>query len=143
MAGCGGKTDGSGRSVRHFSGCLLCGKPLRYELIAVPRRCSVCGEEKLSDAVCEDGHFVCNECHAAGLDEFFVPFLLQSQERDPLKLLEERMALPQAHMHGPEHHAIVPCVLLTAFHNNGGGLHGGAARRGDAAEHGTLYLYAR
>ncbi len=103
-----------------FSGCLLCGKPLRYEAVAVPRRCSVCGEEALSDAVCEDGHFVCNACHAAGLDQFFVPFLLQSGEKDPLRLLEDVMALPGVHMHGPEHHAIVPCVLLTAWHNNGG-----------------------
>ena len=103
-----------------FSGCMLCGKPLRYELVAVPRRCSICGEEKLSDAVCEDGHFVCNECHAAGLDQFFVPWLLQSGERDPLRLFEQVVALPQVHMHGPEHHAIVPCVLLTAWHNCGG-----------------------
>ncbi len=115
-----------GRSVRAagkknvFSGCMLCGKALRYDLIAVPRRCAVCGEEKLSDAVCEDGHFVCNDCHAAGLDEFFVPFLLQSEEKDPLALLERVMTLPQVHMHGPEHHAIVPCVLLTAWHNCGG-----------------------
>ena len=120
MAGCceipvrGEKTRGA------FSGCMLCGKPLRYELVAVPRRCSICGEEKLSDAVCEDGHFVCNECHAAGLDQFFVPWLLQSGERDPLRLFEQVVALPQVHMHGPEHHAIVPCVLLTAWHNCGG-----------------------
>ena len=120
MAGCceipvrGENTRGT------FSGCMLCGKPLRYELVAVPRRCSICGEEKLSDAVCEDGHFVCNECHAAGLDQFFVPWLLQSGERDPLRLFEQVVALPQVHMHGPEHHAIVPCVLLTAWHNCGG-----------------------
>ena len=25
-------------------------------------------------------------------------------------------------MHGPEHHVIVPCVLLTAYRNNGGGI---------------------
>ncbi|MFR8797890.1 MAG: DUF5714 domain-containing protein [Blautia massiliensis (ex Durand et al. 2017)] len=27
--------------------------------------------------------------------------------------------LPSVHTHRPEHHAIVPCVLLTAFRNNG------------------------
>ncbi len=123
MAGCSeipGRGERSGNRRGAFSGCMLCGKPLKYELIAVPRRCAVCGEEKLSDAVCEGGHFVCNECHAAGLDEFFVPFLLQSGEKDPLLLLEQVMKLPQVHMHGPEHHAIVPCVLLTAWHNCGG-----------------------
>ena len=26
------------------------------------------------------------------------------------------------HMHGPEHHVIVPCVLLTAYRNNGGAI---------------------
>lgn len=120
MAGCC-EIPGRGKGKRDvFSGCMLCGKALKYDLIAVPRRCAVCGEEALSDAVCEDGHFVCNACHAAGLDQFFVPFLLQSEERDPLALLEQVMALPQVHMHGPEHHAIVPCVLLTAWHNNGG-----------------------
>ena len=29
-------------------------------------------------------------------------------------------ALPSEHMHGPEHHIIVPLVLLTALRNNGG-----------------------
>ncbi len=123
MAGCSEIPGREGRDTRKrgaFSGCMLCGKPLRYELIAVPRRCAVCGEEKLSDAVCEDGHFVCNTCHTAGLDVFYIPFLLQSGEKDPLRLLEQVLALPQVHLHGPEHHAIVPCVLLTAYHNNGG-----------------------
>ena len=120
MAGCCEIPGRDAKKRGAFSGCMLCGKPLRYELVAVPRRCSICGEEKLSDAVCEDGHFVCNECHAAGLDQFFVPWLLQSGERDPLRLFEQVVALPQVHMHGPEHHAIVPCVLLTAWHNCGG-----------------------
>lgn len=123
MAGCceiPGRSRGPSERTGAFSGCMLCGKPLRYDLLPVMRRCTVCGEEKLSDAMCEDGHFVCNECHSAGLDEFFVPFLLQSTEKDPLQLLEQVMKLPQVHMHGPEHHAIVPCVLLTAWHNCGG-----------------------
>ena len=120
MAGCCEVPGRAAKKQGAFSGCMLCGKPLKYDLIAVSRRCAVCGEEALSDAVCEDGHFVCNACHAAGLDEFFVPYLLQSEQRDPLLLLETVMALPPVHMHGPEHHAIVPCVLLTAWRNNGG-----------------------
>ena len=110
-----------GKTIGKFSGCMLCGKPLRYEKGARLRRCSVCGEEKLSTCACEDGHFVCDACHSAGLDVYFIPFLLQSRESCPQTLLEQVMALPQVHMHGPEHHAIVPCVLLTAFHNCGGG----------------------
>lgn len=109
------------RPTERFSGCLLCGKELRYEQTPILRRCAICGEERLSDCVCEDGHFVCDACHSAGLDVFFIPYLLRSREKCPQRLLEEVMALPQVHLHGPEHHAIVPCVLLTAFHNCGGG----------------------
>ena len=109
------------KKAEHFSGCMLCGKPLVYEKEQRLRRCAVCGEEKLSECACEDGHFVCDACHAAGLDQFFIPFLLHSTETDPLRLFEQIIELPQVHMHGPEHHAIVPCVLLTAFHNCGGG----------------------
>ena len=109
------------RPVEKFSGCLLCGKPLRYEREASVRRCAVCGKEYLSTCVCEAGHYVCDDCHSAGLDDFFVPFLLQSRENSPLLLLEEILKMPRVHMHGPEHHVIVPCVLLTAFHNCGGG----------------------
>lgn len=109
------------QSTESFSGCLLCGKPLRYEREASLRRCAVCGEERLSACACEDGHYVCDACHSAGLDLFFIPYLLQSREASPLLLLEQVMQLPRVHMHGPEHHVIVPCVLLTAFHNCGGG----------------------
>ncbi|URW87332.1 DUF5714 domain-containing protein [Blautia wexlerae] len=45
--------------------------------------------------------------------------LRSGTEKDPLPLLEEIMDLPSVHMHGPEHHAIVPSVLLTALRNNG------------------------
>ncbi|MCR5090794.1 MAG: hypothetical protein K6C08_14950 [Oscillospiraceae bacterium] len=121
MSECCSKENESINPGGEFRDCMLCGKPLRYEKKASMRRCSICGEEKLSNCACEDGHYVCDACHAAGLDQFFVPFLLKSDEKCPLTLLEQVMAMPQVHMHGPEHHAIVPCVLLTAYHNCGGG----------------------
>ena len=118
---CCEKTVSPGQTGQ-ISGCLLCGKPLVYTNHAERRKCSVCGMEALSEAVCEAGHFVCDDCHRAGLDTFFVPFLLKSSEQCPQTLLEQVMRLPQVHMHGPEHHAIVPCVLLTAYRNCGGAL---------------------
>lgn len=107
---------------RHDTGCLLCGAPLVYAAEAAERTCAVCGEKRLSNCACEKGHYVCDRCHAAGLDAGFIPPLLQSREKDPQKLLEDVFALPGIHMHGPEHHAIVPCVLLTAYRNCGGEL---------------------
>lgn len=115
-------TPGSAAKPLHFSGCMLCGKPLVYKNEASVRRCSICGREFEANCACEDGHYVCDACHEAASIAFFVPMLLASREKDPLQLLEQVMALPQVHMHGPEHHVIVPCVLLTAYRNNGGAL---------------------
>lgn len=119
----------SPRETRHFTGCLLCGKPLRYEKEASFRRCEICGKKFSANCTCEDGHFICDACHEASSIAFFVPVLLASTEKDPLQLFEEIIALPQVHMHGPEHHIIVPCVLLTAYRNNGGDLELNAALR--------------
>lgn len=105
-----------------FTGCLICGKPLVCRPAAQRVRCAVCGRDFEANCICEDGHYVCDACHEAGSEVFFLPFLLHSEEKDPLLLLEQVMALPRVHMHGPEHHLIVPCVLLAAYHNNGGEL---------------------
>ena len=106
----------------NFVDCMVCGKPLVYWKEARRLRCSICGKEFDASCACEDGHFVCDACHEAGSAAFFLPYLLASKEKDPLRLFEEVVSLPRVHMHGPEHHAIVPCVLLTAYHNNGGEL---------------------
>ena len=110
------------RGNAHETGCLLCGSPLVYGREAVERTCALCGEKQLSACACTQGHYVCDRCHTAGLEAGFIPLLLQSRETDPQALLEEVFALPGVHMHGPEHHAIVPCVLLAACRNCGGSL---------------------
>ncbi len=120
---------GTTADAKHFSGCLLCGRPLVYEREARERRCAVCGGIFPANCACEEGHYVCDACHEAAALAFFAPMLLKSAEKDPLQLLEQVMALPQVHMHGPEHHAIVPCVLLTAYRNNGGAIELKAALR--------------
>lgn len=103
------------------SGCCICGKPLIYETESRLRICAVCGKEAKSNAVCENGHFVCDRCHSSG----FVGirgFLKHSTEKNPDRLFLDVVAHPGVHMHGPEHHCIVPWVLLTAYRNNGGRL---------------------
>ena len=108
--------------AQHRTGCLLCGKPLVYFERTRPLRCAVCGKEAPANAACEDGHFVCDRCHESSSAAFFLPLLLASTEQDPLALFERIVALPQVHMHGPEHHLLVPCVLLSAYRSSGGEL---------------------
>lgn len=108
-------------SPDRFTDCMICGKPLVYTEKAERHTCALCGKEFDANCACEKGHYVCDQCHERGAVTFFLPFLLESEEKDPITLLEKMMALPGVHMHGPEHHVIVPCVLLTAYHNCGGG----------------------
>lgn len=99
--------------------CMICGEPLVYFEEAQMQTCWICHQEKLTNAACIAGHFVCDDCHAAGNDQI-LHFLLHSGEKDPITLYLQVVSLPQVHLHGPEHHSIVPCVLLTAYHNCGG-----------------------
>ena len=102
----------------HETGCVVCGRPLVYSGRTQERECCVCHRVLPSDAVCEAGHFVCDDCHSVG-GAALLAFLQDSRERDPVKLFLNACALPGVHMHGPEHHGIVPCVLLTACANCG------------------------
>lgn len=104
----------------HHENCMICGASLRYAADAVMRECAICHRSSMSNCACEEGHFVCDECHSEEALAYLLPFLLNSKEKSPQCLLEDVMALPQVHMHGPEHHAIVPCVLLCAYANCGG-----------------------
>ena len=101
--------------------CIICGAPLIYYKQQQLKQCAVCGKMAPANAACEKGHFVCDECHTGGKAEI-LSFLHQSGEKDPVALYLQVCALKAVHLHGPEHHSIVPCVLLTAFRNNGGAL---------------------
>ncbi len=99
--------------------CCLCGRPLVYFPEERVLECGICHKRKSANAACEAGHFVCDECHG-GSGAAVLRLLLRSRERDPLRLLEQVFALPEVHLHGPEHHGIVPCVLIAAYRNCGG-----------------------
>lgn len=110
---------GGGKARREKKNCLICGKPLVYLPGEQGKECALCHQIKPANAMCEDGHFVCDECHSGG-GATILNFLRQSDEKNPIRLLHQVFELPEVHLHGPEHHSIVPCVLITAFHNCGG-----------------------
>jgi hypothetical protein len=68
---------------------------------------------------CPEGHFVCDACHGATAMGAVRRMLATTSSHDPAALLEEIMADPGLPMHGPEHHAIVPAVIVTAARNAG------------------------
>ena len=107
------------KNVNKKKNCILCGKPLIYLSEEKQLECRICHKMKTANAMCEGGHFVCDECHGGG-GAAILENLMQSDEKDPIVLLHQVFGLEDVHLHGPEHHSIVPCVLITAFHNCGG-----------------------
>ncbi|MGI6736311.1 MAG: DUF5714 domain-containing protein [Anaerovoracaceae bacterium] len=107
---------------KNIDDCLICHAPLVYDQKPQRRECSICHRQFLTTVTCREGHFVCDSCHAQAVLSCLPQYLLQSTETDPVRLFEEVARLPQVHMHGPEHHAIVPCVLLTCYAGSGGRL---------------------
>ncbi len=101
------------------SGCLICGAELEYLDREVKMECSICGNEFMSKTKCSKGHFVCDSCHMKGADRI-VSICLAEDSKNPIEILEELMSQGFCHMHGPEHHMMVGCSLLTAYYNAGG-----------------------
>ena len=101
--------------------CLICKAPLEYLPQDEPMECAVCGKREPSKTRCVKGHYVCSDCHPQGMDSI-LGLCLSEASKDPLAILENMMAMPFCHMHGPEHHVMVGAALLTAYKNAGGAL---------------------
>lgn len=101
--------------------CLICKAPLEYLDQDEMMECHLCHKKELSKTRCVNGHYVCSDCHTAGMDAL-VGLCLGETSRNPIEILRKMMAMPFCHMHGPEHHVMVGAALLTAYHNAGGAL---------------------
>jgi hypothetical protein len=102
------------KTATHHSGCLLCGADLGYSEQARPAVCAICGEGISSQTVCTGGHFVCDRCHGLPALDLIELTCRASRETDPLRLADSLMRNPAVNMHGPEHHYLVPAVLISA-----------------------------
>ena len=99
--------------------CGVCGRPLVYAADSVVRSCDLCGTKQTTMIFCPAGHFVCDTCHGAAAMDVVRRVLETTTSRDPVAILEQVMTHPALPMHGPEHHAIVPGVLVAAARNAG------------------------
>jgi hypothetical protein len=100
--------------------CMVCGAELVYSEHHQPQKCEYCGQEFQSQAVCLEGHFVCDICHASPAIEIIRRSCLNSTSLNPVKLASGIMKHPVIKMHGPEHHLLVPAVLLACYYNRTG-----------------------
>jgi hypothetical protein len=101
----------------HTENCLICGAELEYTEDTGERGCVVCGALAPANASCKRGHFVCDACHGSSGLELIQRVSESSTGVDPVALATELMRSPRIAMHGPEHHYLVPAVLLATFDN--------------------------
>ena len=84
--------------------------------------CEICGKSFEGHAVCENGHYVCDACHASPAEGVVRSVVLNSSSKNPVDIADEIMASSFVHMHGPEHHFIVGASLICAYSNTYGGV---------------------
>jgi hypothetical protein len=101
----------------HDSGCLVCGAPLVYGESTAARRCHYCGAAATSNAACANGHFICDACHSGSANELIQRYCAASSSTRPQDMARELMRDRRMKMHGPEHHFLVPAVLVAAWAN--------------------------
>jgi hypothetical protein len=108
---------GPAEAAPHATGCVVCGKDLVYLAASERMACALCGAAEDSPARCKAGHFVCDACHAGSAKDFIEKTCAASEERDPIALALRLMRAPALKLHGPEHHFLVPAVLVATFSN--------------------------
>jgi hypothetical protein len=99
------------------TGCLICSAEIEYTAESVNRTCTYCGNNSNSTASCSNGHFVCDNCHSSSAYDLIENTCANSDIEDPVELAVLLMKNHRLKMHGPEHHFLVPAVLLTSYYN--------------------------
>lgn len=106
--------------MKYLSGCLICGADLIYLPEHERQTCFYCGKTFESNARCSQSHFVCDDCHSADAGSLIERFCADTTLTDPVEIAVTLMRHPALSMHGPEHHFLVPAVLLAAYDNQYG-----------------------
>ncbi|MFZ5775802.1 MAG: DUF5714 domain-containing protein [Thermodesulfobacteriota bacterium] len=107
---------------RFQTGCMVCGSTLSYCSQEQEVHCHFCGSRRRANALCVEGHFICDDCHQQDGLSVIRMLCAETKETDMLALLATLRSHPAIPMHGPEHHAMVPGIILATYRNRGGDL---------------------
>jgi len=101
--------------------CEICGEKLKYTGSSENYKdfqCYFCKKDFSVNTYCPNGHYICDACHSKDPIRIIEEFCEKTELKDPFMIAELIMEHPKFKMYGPEHHALVPAVFLTALKNN-------------------------
>jgi len=99
--------------------CPVCHAELQE--IEGPARCTFCAQTGPAHYLCPNGHHICDDCQLADWPEVVERVCQNTQERDPVAIVNLIMKHPMAVMHSPQHHILVAPAVLAALNNSGQG----------------------
>ncbi len=99
------------------TGCLICGEELIYVERSAASRCYYCGAAEDTTVACAKGHYVCDRCHSGSANDLIQRYCSATASTAPIEMALTLMRSAPVKMHGPEHHFLVPAVLLAAALN--------------------------
>jgi hypothetical protein len=70
-----------------------------------------------TNATCINHHYVCDAYHSASANDVIEGHCISTGSTDPIALAALLMRHSASKMHGPEHHLLVPAVLLASYFN--------------------------
>lgn len=108
-----GKTNIS----KYRNDCMICGKELVYQEEYKEVECAYCHNKFKSNVTCSDGHYICDTCHSMDAVSLIENYCKTTNKTNPMEMAVELMKNPAINIHGPEHHFLVPAVLLTSYYN--------------------------
>ncbi|WP_321290595.1 DUF5714 domain-containing protein [uncultured Sunxiuqinia sp.] len=79
--------------------------------------CSYCMKKIVTTVNIIDGVVVCSNCEAKSIREIIYDYSFDSDSTAPIEMATHLMKFPGFKMHCPEHHFLVPAVLLSAYSN--------------------------
>ena len=109
-------------AARSLAECMVCGEKLLYGERDQTFTCHYCGQTRQSRVSCRQQHFVCDQCHAAEALTVIEQICRESRETDMIALFGRIRRHPAIPKHGPEHHALIPAIIVTTYGNLGGAL---------------------
>lgn len=117
--------------------CTECGGKVILDSLQ-QRECIRCGKKAFDREVCENGHFVCDECRRKIGSKAIYDTCVKSDSKNPIDLALSVMKDNSIRMHDLKHHTLVASCLLTTYKNSGGDIDLDAALR-DADKRGSWF----